>query len=138
MSMSMPMRPPELTSGYNSAGLDQCLHSGHGHGHHHAAVANNTASSMLTMSGPAYMPSDEELAQLQKLSNEFEPEATGPLVGERQSSSAITTEYANADPVYRIKTAALPAKYAYFRTCRGDGHCGWRGAFTVIPLPRLH
>lgn len=51
----------------------------------------------------------------------------GPLVGERQSSAAITTEYANADPVYRIKTAALPGKYAYFRTCRGDGHCGWRG-----------
>ena len=51
----------------------------------------------------------------------------GPLVGNRQSSAAITSQYANADPVYRIKTAALPAKYAYFRTCRGDGHCGWRG-----------
>ncbi|ORY19742.1 peptidase C65 Otubain-domain-containing protein [Clohesyomyces aquaticus] len=83
------------------------------------------------MSGPAYMPSDEELANLQKLSNEYQPEVTGPLVGERQSSSAITTEYANADPVYRVKTAALPSKYAYFRTCRGDGHCGWRAiAFT--------
>lgn len=33
--------------------------------------------------------------------------------------------------MYRIKTAALPSKYAYFRTCRGDGHCGWRAiAFT--------
>ncbi len=52
-------------------------------------------------------------------------------MGERQSSAAITTQYANADPVYRVKTAALPAKYAYFRTCRGDGHCGWRG---VSPL----
>jgi hypothetical protein len=51
----------------------------------------------------------------------------GPLVGERQSSAAITTQYATADPVYQVKTAALPAKYAYFRTCRGDGHCGWRG-----------
>jgi ubiquitin thioesterase protein OTUB1 len=48
-------------------------------------------------------------------------------VGERQSSAAITTQYANADPIYRVKTAALPAKYAYYRTCRGDGHCGWRG-----------
>lgn len=55
------------------------------------------------------------------------------MVGERQSSSAITTEYANADPVYRIKTATLPSKYAYFRTCRGDGHCGWRAiAFTYF------
>jgi ubiquitin thioesterase protein OTUB1 len=67
----------------------------------------------------------------------------GPLVGERQSSAAITTQYANADPVYRIKTAALPAKYAYFRTCRGDGHCGWRGelsmqlvASKLLPLTR--
>jgi ubiquitin thioesterase protein OTUB1 len=48
-------------------------------------------------------------------------------VGDRQSSSAIATEYASADPVYRVKTQALPAKYAFFRTCRGDGHCGWRG-----------
>ncbi|KAH7127123.1 peptidase C65 Otubain-domain-containing protein [Dendryphion nanum] len=68
----------------------------------------------------------DEYAQLQKLSNDYQPEPEGPLVGDRQSSSAITTEYANADPVYRVKTAALPQKYAYFRTCRGDGHCGWR------------
>ncbi|KAF2003808.1 cysteine proteinase [Amniculicola lignicola CBS 123094] len=72
------------------------------------------------------MASDDELAQLEKLSNEWEPEPQGPLVGERKSSSAITVEYANADPIYRIKTAALPQKYAFFRTCRGDGHCGWR------------
>jgi ubiquitin thioesterase protein OTUB1 len=86
------------------------------------------------MADPAqYMPSDDEYAHLQKLSSEYEPEATGPLVGERQSSAAITTQYANADPIYRIKTAALPGKYAYFRTCRGDGHCGWRAiAFTYF------
>ncbi|KAF1951713.1 cysteine proteinase [Byssothecium circinans] len=84
------------------------------------------------MPDSAYVLPDD-LAQLQKLSNEFVPEATGPLVGERQSSAAITTEYANADPVYRAKTASLPAKYAYFRTCRGDGHCGWRAiAFTYL------
>ncbi|USP82447.1 hypothetical protein yc1106_09721 [Curvularia clavata] len=81
----------------------------------------------------AAYPSDEEYAHLQKLSSEFQPEATGPLVGERQSSAAITTQYATADPVYQVKTAALPAKYAYFRTCRGDGHCGWRAiAFTYF------
>jgi ubiquitin thioesterase protein OTUB1 len=28
------------------------------------------------MSGPQYVPSDEELAHLQKLSNEYEPEVT--------------------------------------------------------------
>ena len=58
----------------------------------------------------------------------------GPLVGERQSSAAITSQYATADPVYQVKTAALPAKYAYFRTCRGDGHCGWRGEYCEASL----
>ena len=65
-------------------------------------------------------------------------------MSERLSSSAITTEYANADPIYQAKTAvwpppislslqlltldqALPQKYAQYRTCRGDGLCGWRG-----------
>ncbi|GME39810.1 COP9 signalosome complex subunit 2 [Neofusicoccum parvum] len=72
------------------------------------------------------MASDDELAQLQKLSNEYQPEAAGPLVGPRQSTAAITTEYANGDPVYRAKTQNLPYKYSHYRTCRGDGHCGWR------------
>lgn len=61
----------------------------------------------------------------------------GPLVGERQSSAAITSQYATADPVYQVKTAALPAKYAYFRTCRGDGHCGWRGEYREASLAQL-
>ena len=106
------------------------------------------------MADPAFMTAEEEHAYMQKLSSEYEPEATvspaspaallteygkltagqGPLVGERQSSAAITTQYANADPVYRIKTAALPGKYAYFRTCRGDGHCGWRGELQPVSL----
>lgn len=60
------------------------------------------------------------------------------MVSERMSSAAITTEYANADPVYRVKTAALPNKYAYFRTCRGDGQCGWRGAFVYMPFLSIH
>jgi ubiquitin thioesterase protein OTUB1 len=133
LTYRQPQPQPQLAAGYNT-GLH--LHTQATAGHHHPC----TATSLLTMSGPAYMPSDEELAHLQKLSNDYEPEATGPLVGDRQSSSAITTEYANADPIYRIKTAALPAKYAFFRTCRGDGHCGWRGASPPSPLscPCLH
>ncbi|KAF1811059.1 cysteine proteinase [Eremomyces bilateralis CBS 781.70] len=74
----------------------------------------------------AFEPSQEEMAEMQKLSNDYEPEVTGPLVSELLPSSAITTEYANADPVYQRKTAALPHKYSHYRTCRGDGHCGWR------------
>ncbi|KAJ4286110.1 hypothetical protein N0V90_013459 [Kalmusia sp. IMI 367209] len=108
----LPLRPPELVSaaGYNN--------------HHPGQLHYRNATAR--MSDPAFLTPEDEFAQLQKLSSEYEPEVTGPLVGERQSSAAIATEYANADPIYRVKTAALPAKYAYFRTCRGDGHCGWR------------
>ena len=73
--------------------------------------------------------SEQDLAELQKLSNEYEPEVTvsevkietlklpevhqsadhdlhqGPLVGQREPSTAITTEYASADPVFQAKTA---------------------------------
>ncbi|KAK1030441.1 hypothetical protein LTR33_017096, partial [Friedmanniomyces endolithicus] len=70
--------------------------------------------------------SDVEFAELQKLSNEYEPEVTGPLVSQREPSSNITTEYASADPVYQAKTAALPQKYSHYRMVRGDGRCGWR------------
>ncbi|KAK5130340.1 hypothetical protein LTR08_002180 [Meristemomyces frigidus] len=73
-----------------------------------------------------YPQSDEDLAKFQKLSNEYEPEVTGPLVGQREPSTAITTEYASADPVFQAKTAALPQKYSHYRTVRGDGRCGWR------------
>jgi ubiquitin thioesterase protein OTUB1 len=134
------MRAPVLApAGFNH---HQHQHTGH---HQHGRSQNhnqNQHHNLSTMADP-YMASDEQMAHLQKLSSEYEPEATvsllclggmtiadrhqGPLVGERQSSAAITTEYANADPIYRVKTAALPGKYAYFRTCRGDGHCGWRG-----------
>ncbi|KAK4983262.1 hypothetical protein LTR50_007340 [Elasticomyces elasticus] len=74
----------------------------------------------------AYVRADEELAELQRLSQEYQPDVTGPLVGERQPSTAIASEYALADPVYRAKTAALPQRYSHYRTCRGDGRCGWR------------
>ncbi|KAK5117486.1 hypothetical protein LTR85_008871 [Meristemomyces frigidus] len=87
--------------------------------------------------------SEEDLAELQKLSNEYEPEVTGPLVGQREPSTAIATEYASADPVFQAKTAALPQKYSHYRTTRGDGRCGWRaigfGYFeTLIHLGDSH
>ena len=75
----------------------------------------------------------------------------GPLVGQRQPSSAITQEYATADATYQTKTAvgcidiwyvsihvadilsqALPQKYSHYRKLRGDGKCGWRGKSDCI------
>jgi hypothetical protein len=153
----LPMGAPVLAP----AGFNHPQHTGH-HQHgrihhqiqnqgqhlHHAQRSQNHTHNHnhhphLAMADSAYMASAEQLAHLQKLSSEYEPEASvsllpctaparadrpqGPLVGERQSSAAITAQYASADPVFRAKTLALPTKYAYYRSCRGDGHCGWRG-----------
>ncbi|KAI9703214.1 MAG: hypothetical protein M1836_007779 [Candelina mexicana] len=72
------------------------------------------------------LQTDEELANLQKLSNEYTADVQGPLVGKRQSTQAITSEYANADPAFVRKTSVLPQKYSHYRTVKGDGNCGWR------------
>lgn len=72
------------------------------------------------------MATDEELANLQRLSDDYVPDFQGDLVGQRQSTRAIIAEYAQADPIYVHKTAALPRKYSHYRTLRGDGNCGWR------------
>jgi ubiquitin thioesterase protein OTUB1 len=64
----LPMRAPELAAGYHQ---HQHQHTQQQHTGHYLGRASN-----LRMSGPAYMPSDEELAQLQKLSNEYDPEPT--------------------------------------------------------------
>ncbi|KAF3930180.1 hypothetical protein ABW20_dc0100832 [Dactylellina cionopaga] len=83
----------------------------------------------------AEMKSAQELADLEKLSQAFEADVTGPLVGNLQSSQILQAEYANADPVYVRKTAALSPKYSNYRTIRGDGNCGWRAlAFGYFEL----
>nr|POF05449.1 hypothetical protein CFP56_69475 [Quercus suber] len=48
---------------------------------------------------------DQQIADLQHRSNAFEPEVTGPLVGQRESSTAIAAEYAltDTDPVLQAK-----------------------------------
>ncbi|KAI9738012.1 MAG: hypothetical protein M1834_009382 [Cirrosporium novae-zelandiae] len=70
--------------------------------------------------------SPEEYEALQKASDDYRPDPTGPLIGEKKSTNFIKEEYAKADPVYQEKTAHLPQTYSHFRTTRGDGNCGWR------------
>ncbi|KAK1775677.1 peptidase C65 Otubain-domain-containing protein [Copromyces sp. CBS 386.78] len=50
----------------------------------------------------------------------------GPNVGNKLPSTAITEEYAKADPVYVQKTRTLPQTYSHYRPMLGDGNCGWR------------
>ncbi|KAK6341926.1 hypothetical protein TWF730_001410 [Orbilia blumenaviensis] len=93
------------------------------------------ASSSSAAQEKADMKTAQELADLEKLSAQWEPESKGPLVGELQSSKILEAEYAGADPVYVRKTAALSPKYSNYRTIKGDGNCGWRAlAFGFFEL----
>lgn len=76
---------------------------------------------------------EEEMAKLQKMSAEYQPETKGLLV-----SDAITEEYAQADPIYVEKTVHLKDKFFHYRTVRGDGNCGWKAiVFSYFePLPQ--
>ncbi|KAJ4420209.1 hypothetical protein N0V85_000694 [Neurospora sp. IMI 360204] len=58
--------------------------------------------------------------------HEYQPELNDPPVGGKLPSTAITEEYAKADPVYVQKTRSLPATYSHYRPMLGDGNCGWR------------
>ena len=68
--VQLPLRPPELPAGYNTSHI--------------------TRTSTVRMSGSAYIP-EEDLAHLQKLSNEYEPEVTvSPRdVAPAKSSNAV-------------------------------------------------
>ncbi|KAK6353403.1 hypothetical protein TWF696_005369 [Orbilia brochopaga] len=85
--------------------------------------------------GGAEMKSAQELADLERLSQAYQPEVSGPLVGELQSSSILQDEYAGADSTFVKKTAALAPKYSNYRPVKGDGNCGWRAlAFGYFEL----
>ncbi|KAM5496507.1 putative ubiquitinyl hydrolase 1 [Microsporum canis] len=68
----------------------------------------------------------DEMVEFQKLSNEYEPDLQGPLVGLKQSSVALSREYAQADPIYVAKTTSLAQTHSHYRIMKGDGNCGWR------------
>ncbi|KAK6330918.1 hypothetical protein TWF718_003114 [Orbilia javanica] len=94
-----------------------------------------SSSSSAAAQEKADMKSAQELADLEKLSAQYEPDVDGPLVGELQSSKILEAEYADADTVYVRKTAALSPKYSNYRTIKGDGNCGWRAlAFGYFEL----
>ncbi|KAF2720344.1 cysteine proteinase [Polychaeton citri CBS 116435] len=71
-------------------------------------------------------PATEDMEEMQRLSNKWEPETTGPLISQRSPATAIVAEYASAGETFQQKTAWLAQKYPNYRTVRGDGRCGWR------------
>ncbi|KAL5333055.1 peptidase C65 Otubain-domain-containing protein [Aspergillus crustosus] len=72
------------------------------------------------------IPLSEEMGRYQELSDKYEPGLPGPLVSHKQSTNAIAMEYANADPAFATKTAALAVTHPHSRIMKGDGNCGWR------------
>ncbi|KAF3915716.1 hypothetical protein AA313_de0200799 [Arthrobotrys entomopaga] len=94
-------------------------------------MAEDSASSLEK----AGMKTAQELADLERLSQAYEADVSGPLVGKLQSSKSLEAEYAGADTAYVRKTAALSPKYSNYRTIKGDGNCGWRAlAFGYFEL----
>ncbi|KKY36746.1 putative ubiquitin thioesterase [Diaporthe ampelina] len=68
----------------------------------------------------------DDFAAQEAAARTWEPEVEGPLLGDKTTITAITEQYAKADPVYVDKTIALPQTYSHYRPVRGDGNCGWR------------
>ncbi|OQV04333.1 hypothetical protein CLAIMM_09230 isoform 1 [Cladophialophora immunda] len=85
------------------------------------AASNRTASAMAT-------PDVDEMEQFQQLSDQYQPNLPGPLIGSKKPLSDLVTEYAQADSTYVVKTRALEATHSAYRQVKGDGQCGWRGA----------
>lgn len=68
----------------------------------------------------------DDFAAQEAAARTWEPDVDGPLLGDRTTITAITEQYAKADPVYVDKTIALPQTYSHYRPVKGDGNCGWR------------
>ncbi|SPO00251.1 uncharacterized protein DNG_03096 [Cephalotrichum gorgonifer] len=102
--------------------------SSHSHSHSHSHINSpydaTPATKMEQHESQGIM--GDELAAQEAAAREYQPRLEGPLVGERISSSAISEEYAKADPIYVEKTLALPNVYSHYRPIQGDGNCGWR------------
>ncbi|KAK0111221.1 hypothetical protein ONS95_001595 [Cadophora gregata] len=95
---------------------------------------NNTNTNTNTDHHGSGLPPDyrkmsaHDIDAQEALARDYNPVLEGPMVGEKRSSQAITEEYAKADPIYVVKTSALPQKYSHYRPILGDGNCGWRAA----------
>ncbi|EXJ77644.1 hypothetical protein A1O3_09872 [Capronia epimyces CBS 606.96] len=73
-------------------------------------------------------PDADEMERFQQLSDQYQAELPGPLVGEKKPLSELVTEYAQADNTYVVKTNTLAVTHSAYRPIKGDGQCGWRGA----------
>ncbi|EXJ86194.1 hypothetical protein A1O1_06564 [Capronia coronata CBS 617.96] len=73
-------------------------------------------------------PDADEMERFQQLSDQYQADLPGPLIGDKKPLSELVTEYAQADETYVVKTTALAVTHTAYRPIKGDGQCGWRGA----------
>jgi len=117
----------------------------HSHSHAHSSTTGTASASTTTspassvlghqqrlsphphpLSGVKMEPHSDDILTQQAAAREYEPKLEGPAVGDKTLITAITEEYAKADPVYVQKTTNLPQTYSHYRPIIGDGNCGWR------------
>jgi len=67
-----------------------------------------------------------ELEEFQNLSDRYQADLPGTLIGEKLPMDVLVTEYAQADPTFVVKTTGLAATHSAYRAIKGDGQCGWR------------
>lgn len=67
-----------------------------------------------------------ELEHFQTLSDRYQADLPGPLIGDRLPIDVLVTEYAQADATFVVKTTGLAATHTSYRAVKGDGQCGWR------------
>jgi ubiquitin thioesterase protein OTUB1 len=79
LHMRAPVLAPAGFNHHQHTGQLQHHHHQHGRSQAHNQNHNHNQSLSLAMADPAYMASDEEMAHLQKLSSEYEPEASVSL-----------------------------------------------------------
>ncbi|KAL2129719.1 hypothetical protein VTI74DRAFT_7399 [Chaetomium olivicolor] len=104
--------------------------------HSTTSSATSADATTSTVSAPAHhqsslpillkMEPNPDIVAQQEAARDYQPQLEGPLVGKKTPSTAITEEYAKADPVYVQKTLVLPQTYTHYRPIQGDGNCGWR------------
>ncbi|KIX04933.1 uncharacterized protein Z518_05804 [Rhinocladiella mackenziei CBS 650.93] len=93
----------------------------HNYGYFTPPASHHTNSTMAT-------PDADEMEQFQRLSDQYQADLPGPLIGNKKPLSDLVTEYAQADQAYVVKTTALAVTHTAYRPIKGDGQCGWRGA----------
>ncbi|MCJ1431557.1 hypothetical protein MMC27_000910 [Xylographa pallens] len=69
----------------------------------------------------------EDVAEQLSLSENFEADVKGPLVGPKEPiTSVLPTVTETSDTIYRLKRQWILQNYFVYRYIIGDGNCGWR------------